>query len=134
MFVNPKLCIWGLILLGGLTGAVNYYDRPNRVALHREFAVRRINEILGDSTKRYRPYGAKILIKDSETAINIAEPLLFGAFGEEKIHHERPYGVFQIGEYWFLSGSLRGRYDRGGGFEIIIDSRDARVISLGHYK
>jgi hypothetical protein len=95
-----------------------------------------MNEVLADSTPRpwNRGENELILIKTKEDAISVAEPILFGIYGREKILRERPYGVHKFDNYWYVSGSLPRLYTFGGGFEIILDSRDARVLSVTHYK
>lgn len=73
-----------------------------------------------------------VIIKDSITAIAVAEPILFGIYGKEDIIDEKPYKIFHIDTYWILEGTLHD--DMGGVFLIIIDERDARIIKLIHGK
>lgn len=73
------------------------------------------------------------LIPDKETATRFAEVILFKTFGEDKIKDERPYEIYRIDGYWILSGTIPVGYD-GGGFEIIFQSTDGKVISLKHYR
>lgn len=136
MKVNYKLYISGLVLIIGLTVTVNYYKTPRRVGLSKEFAEERVKEVVMDTSWRSwaKREQSRILITTKEAAIKIAEPILFEIYGKEQILSERPYGVHKINDYWFISGSLPRRYDFGGGFEIILDSRDARVMSITHYK
>lgn len=73
------------------------------------------------------------LIKDKQTAINIAEAILFSVYGKANILKQRPYQVYQIEQYWVLSGTLaEGKH--GGVFEIALDGKDARVVGLTHGK
>lgn len=73
------------------------------------------------------------LIGDKETAIAIAEPILFKAYGKDHILGEKPYNAILYNGYWILSGSLPEGY-KGGTFLIVLSAKDARVISLTHYK
>lgn len=132
---NYKLYTSGLIFLIGLTVTVYYYKTPRDVGLPAEFAEKRVKEVLLDTNRTNWAKFAqdRILITTKEAAIKIAEPILFEIYGKEQILNERPYGVYKIGDYWFLSGSLPRLYD-GGGFEIILDSRSAMVMSITHYK
>ena len=75
----------------------------------------------------------RILIKDSNTAVNIAEPILFSVYGKDDIIFERPYDIFFINKYWIISGTLPIDYN-GGTFLIIMDSRNCKIISLEHGK
>ncbi|MFZ2783710.1 MAG: NTF2 fold immunity protein [Sediminibacterium sp.] len=73
------------------------------------------------------------LIKDSATAVAIAEPILFNAFGRSEILNERPYEVYLIDGYWYLSGTIPKGW-KGGGFEIIFSAKDGQIKRLTHYK
>lgn len=135
MRVNYKVYILGLIVIAVLTVMVNHYRTPWDIGLSEDFARKRVQEILMDTSKRpWIDKNGVILIKTKEAAISIAEPILFEIYGGEQILTERPYGVHKIDDYWFISGSLPRYYTFGGGFEIILDSRDGKVMSLTHYK
>ena len=73
------------------------------------------------------------VISDKETAIAVAESILFKIYGKEKIMSEKPYNVSHVDGYWLLNGSLPEGY-MGGTFFIILSSKDGRVIKLTHYK
>lgn len=75
----------------------------------------------------------RILIKDSNTAINIAEPILFSIYGKDDIIFQRPYDIFLINKYWIISGTLPIQ-TLGGTFLIIMDSRNCRILTLEHGK
>ena len=101
-----------------------------RTFLGREVARQQLKEVLALRTK---PFARENLIKDSATAVAIAEPILFNTYGREEILDQRPYEVYLIDSLWYLMGTIPDGY-KGGGFEIIINSTDARVMSLRHYK
>ena len=71
------------------------------------------------------------IIQDSATAIEVAEPLLFSVFSKEKIEAQRPYAVCLLDGYWIISGTLPLQM-RGGAFLIIMDSRNAQVVTIKH--
>ncbi|KGO91952.1 NTF2 fold immunity protein [Flavobacterium subsaxonicum] len=73
------------------------------------------------------------IIKDSLTAVAVAEPILFGFYGKQNITKQKPYEVYHIDNYWVLSGTLPEEYI-GGTFVIIIDDRNSEVIRITHYK
>jgi hypothetical protein len=73
------------------------------------------------------------LINNKETAIAVAEPLLFKFYGKDNIISERPYELYLIDGYWFITGTLPKGQD-GVVFEIIINSRNGQVIKLIHGK
>ena len=78
------------------------------------------------------------VLPDSETAISVAEPILFKIYGKKQITGEKPYNVNLIDGYWVLSGSLPSPKSdeevEGGTFLIILSSKDGRVIKLEHGK
>ncbi len=72
------------------------------------------------------------LIK-SETAVSIAESILFQIYGKEKILDEKPYKIFHIDNYWLIEGTLKKDY-LGGVFQIIIDDRTGEIKRITHGK
>jgi hypothetical protein len=73
------------------------------------------------------------VIPDKQTAIAVAEPILFKIYGKGHILGEKPYNVSFLDGYWLLSGSLPEGY-KGGTFLIILSEKDGRVIKLTHGK
>ena len=77
------------------------------------------------------------VIPDKETAVAVAEPILFKIYGKDHILSERPYIVHSVDGYWILGGTLTvpsGEDVVGGTFLIILSAKDGRVIKLTHYK
>jgi hypothetical protein len=75
----------------------------------------------------------KRVINDKKTAIAVAESILFKIYGKEQIISERPYEVYLINGYWILNGTIP-EGSVGGGFIIVLYSKDSRIIRLSHYK
>lgn len=73
------------------------------------------------------------LIKDKETAIDIAEPILMNLYGKATVADEKPYECYLIDGYWFLRGTLP-RNHTGEVFEMIMSAKDARIIKMTHGK
>jgi hypothetical protein len=80
-----------------------------------------------------QPHG---LVPDKESAIKIAEAVLFPIYGESQIKSERPYEVALLDGFWHIKGSLTpppsGECMFGGTFYITISQWDGRVIEIGH--
>lgn len=85
------------------------------------------------------------LVKNEETAVQLAEILLFQVYGEDKIKSQRPYEVKLVkNNIWIITGSLNenifqkllyGNFPKfGGTFEVKIDAKNAQVIYITHYK
>ncbi len=75
----------------------------------------------------------RVIIKDSLTAINIVEPILFSIYGKDNIIQQRPYKVYFNDHQWIVRGTLP-EARKGGTFLIIIDARDCKVIRITHGK
>ena len=73
------------------------------------------------------------LISDKETAISVAEAILFKFYGKENIIAERPYEIYLIAGYWYIGGTPPEN-SNSGTFEIIFSSQNGRVIKLIHGK
>jgi hypothetical protein len=99
--------------------------------LGEENARKQVNDCLKG---KGQPFTWDTLIKTPATAIAIAEPILFDVFGKEQILKEKPYEVYLMEGYWYISGTLPNSYNEGGAFEIIFSAKDGRIIRLTHYK
>jgi len=95
-----------------------------------------IKDALNDKT--YKQVLVDKVIPDRETAISVAEPILFKVYGKDHIVGEKPYNVHLIDGYWLISGTLPAALPDedvvGGTFLIIFSSKDGRVIKLMHGK
>ena len=89
-----------------------------------------VHTILKD--KSNKPF-YHVLIKDKETAIAVAEPILFSFYGKKQIIGERPYKIVLTDGYWYMEGTLPAGM-LGGTFVIITRAKDGQVVFLYHYK
>lgn len=80
------------------------------------------NEILPDK-----------VIPDSQTAVNVAENILFKTYGKENIIKQRPYDLNFIDGYYIINGTFQ-EPTIGGNFLIILNSKDGKIIKLIHGK
>ncbi len=71
------------------------------------------------------------LVPDKETAIKIAEVILFRLYGEEDIVTQRPYKVKQEDDIWWISGTLKEN-ELGSAFNIAISKQTGAVLHLEH--
>jgi hypothetical protein len=69
------------------------------------------------------------LVPDKETAIKIAEAVLFRLYGEDSIKGQRPYVVREADYIWWISGTLpKGNF--GQVFNIGISKHTAAILRL----
>ncbi len=108
-------------------------SKPDRLILGRKIAEQELKSALSDKSQPNVVNNKGKIIKDSLTAINIAEQILFGIYGKEQIREELPYETYFIDNYWVISGTLPKDY-LGGTFLIILDARDCRVLRIIHGK
>lgn len=107
--------------------------RNDRAIIGRSGAEQELKSTLADMSKDNFLEGKRIIIKDSVTAISVAEPILFSIYGKDNIIKQRPYETFLIDKYWIINGTLPIDY-LGGTFLIIIDSQDSKIIKIFHGK
>jgi hypothetical protein len=107
--------------------------KNDRTILGKTYAEQELKFALTDKSQENFVDGKRIIIKDSVTAISIAEPIIFSIYGKDNIIEQRPYETFLIDKYWIISGTLPKDY-KGGTFLIIIDSRDSRIVKITHGK
>ena len=107
--------------------------KVDRTILGKEYAEQELKSSLTDKSQHNVIDNKTVIIKDSLTAINIAEPILFGIYGKDNIIKQQPYEIYFIDNYWVIGGTLPKGY-LGGTFLIIIDSRDCKLIRITHGK
>jgi len=78
--------------------------------------------------------GSELILKDSTTAIEVAEVILFNIYGKKNIIKQRPYTILPVQDkYWVMEGSLP-KNTKGGVFFIILDARNSKVLKVKHGK
>ncbi|MFV0537571.1 MAG: YbbC/YhhH family protein [Dysgonomonas sp.] len=110
----------------------NKQDNTERLVLGKEHAEKELKESLSDSSL-HNVVGTRVLIDKEESAIKIAEAILFPIYTEKNITRQRPYETYLINNYWVINGTLPKGY-KGGIFLIILDARDGKVIRITHDK
>ena len=103
----------------------------DRIVLGIDHAKQELKQALQDKGHNV-VNGKEIIIKDTVTAIGVAEPILFGIYTKENIIKQRPYEIHHIDNYWIINGILK--YDAGGTFLCIIDDRTGTILRITHSK
>ncbi|MFT3705542.1 MAG: NTF2 fold immunity protein [Agriterribacter sp.] len=104
-----------------------------RIILGKSYAEQALKSVLAHKPQHNVIDNKTIIIKDSVTAVNIAEPILFCIYGKDNITRQRPYEVYFIDNYWVIMGTIPEMF-LGGTFLIILDARDCRIIRITHGK
>jgi hypothetical protein len=105
--------------------------KTDRTKLGVEYAKSELKEALLNKTEKQ--ILVEKVITDKETAVIIAETILFKIYGKDNIIKQRPYEINQIDNYWVLNGTLP-RNMLGGTFLIILNSTNGQIIKLTHGK
>ena len=77
------------------------------------------------------------LLADSITAVNVAIPILTSLYGKEEIEKWKPFEVYLISNYWFISGTKKKKQlpkgvvmTGGDPFIIILDAFNSKVLYM----
>src|SRR5689334_21213536 len=100
----------------------------NRGTIGEDSARQSVRSIIGEGVDKLP---VDTLIKDKETAIDIAEMFLFKLYGKATITSERPYECYIVDGYWFLRGTLPKNFT-GDVFEVIMSAKDGRIFKISH--
>ena len=119
-----------LFILAALIVPITFWGQnfKNRNVVGQDSAKQSIKNILGDSTYKLP---SDTLIRDKETAISIAEIILFKIYSKALITSEKPYECYLIDGYWFLRGTLPKNFT-GDVFEVIMRAKDGSIVKMTH--
>lgn len=116
-----------------MTFWINAFSQNGKRILGKNYAEKELKLTLENKPQHNIVDNKRLIIKDSITAINIAEQILFDIYGKEQIESEKPYEIYLIQNYWTISGTLT-QNSKGGTFLIIIDARNCEVLKITHGK
>ncbi|WP_157844475.1 MULTISPECIES: NTF2 fold immunity protein [unclassified Chryseobacterium] len=108
-------------------------NKSERLILGKSYAQQELKSALTDKEQHNVIDNKSVIIKDSLTAINTAEAILFSIYGKDNITKQRPYETYLIDNHWVISGTLPKGY-LGGTFLIIINAFDNKIIKITHGK
>jgi hypothetical protein len=112
---------------------INSYTQNTRIVLGEKYAKEELDEALAKKGV-YNVIGQDgLIIKNGNSAVKIAESILFDIFGKSNIEEQKPYEKYLINNYWVVLGTLSKR-SKGGTFLIIIDAKNAEVLKISHGK
>ena len=119
-----------ILILAAVILPLSFFGQnyKNRTVIGEDSAKQTIKNILNDGGYKSSP---DTLIRDKETAISIAEIMLFKSYGKATISTERPYECYLVDGYWFLRGTLPKNFT-GDVFEMIMSAKDGRIIKMTH--
>lgn len=107
--------------------------KDDRIILGKSYAQKELKSSLVDKKQHNLIDYKSIIIKDSLTAINMVEPILFSIYGKSNIIKQKPYETYLIDNYWIITGTLPKDY-MGGTFLIIINAFDGKILKITHGK
>lgn len=121
------------LLIIFLSFTINSFAQNNRTYLGEKYAKEELDAVLAKKLGHNVVDNKDLIIKESNTAIKIAEAILFEIYGKENIESQKPFKEYLIKNYWVISGTLP-EGSLGGTFLIIIDAKNAQVLKITHGK
>ena len=131
-FIERRI-VAGILCIATISPSCHGQATSGHLKIGRQNAESELKKALGDNSSNNIINDREVIIKDSLTATNIAEPILFGIYGKTQIIDQRPYEVYHINHYWILNGTLP-KTMVGGTFLIILDDRNCKVLKVIHGK
>jgi hypothetical protein len=129
--INVRMLFFFVLLIFILSACEQTKSKPT--ILGKSYAQQELKLAFTNKEQQNVIDNKSVIIKDSVTAISVAEPILFGLYGKDNIVNQRPYEIYRIDNYWVISGTL-SKYQLGGTFLIIINAKDSRVVKITHGK
>ena len=102
-----------------------------RLTFGKDHAQKQLNIALSSEAQHNIINNIDIIIKDSSTAIQIVEPILFSIYKKKNIESQKPYEIYLIDYHWIISGTLPEGW-LGGTFLIILDARNVSILKITH--
>jgi hypothetical protein len=112
---------------------INSLAQNNRIVLGEKYAKEELDNALVKKDRYNLIDQNELIIKSGDSAIKIAESILFDIFGKSNIEEQKPYENYLINNYWVVLGTLP-KGSKGGTFLIIIDAKTAQVLKITHGK
>ncbi|WP_310558968.1 hypothetical protein [Flavobacterium sp.] len=78
---------------------INSFAQNNRTHLGEKYAIEELNAVLKEKPENIIIDYNELIVKNSSTAIKIAEAILFDVFGKVNIEEQRPYEKYLIKNY-----------------------------------
>ena len=124
-----------ILIISSLIFSITVYSQTKQkhIIVGRQYAENVLKEALLHTSQNGFPKSKSCIIKDSSSAIAIAEPILFKTYSKPDIKSERPYEIYHIDHYWVLMGTLPKEM-KGGTFLIILNDKNAQIIVMAHGK
>jgi len=111
----------------------NCQTKEDGVFMGKKFAEDELDLALSKNRQHNVLDSGENIVKNSETAIKIVEPILYEIYGKKQIESEKPYEIYFIKNYWIIQGTLPEK-SKGGTFIIIINAKDSQVLKVSHGK
>jgi hypothetical protein len=129
--INVRMLFFFVLLIFILSACEQTKSKPT--ILGKSYAQQELKLAFTNKEQQNVIDNKSVIIKESVTAILVAEPILFGLYGKDNIVNQRPYEIYLTDNYWVISVTL-SKYQLGGTFLIIINAKDSRVVKITHGK
>jgi hypothetical protein len=126
-------CIFVSTLLLFLTITISGQTNNERITLGKSYAKKQLMSALAGEKQHNVIDNQVLILKDSMTAVSVAEPILFSIYGKDNVIQQRPYEIYLVDNYWIILGTLPER-TLGGTFLIILNAKNSETLRITHGK
>src|SRR5690606_23636321 len=99
-----------ILLLLAIINTSCAQEKNDRLILGEKYAKEVLEETLKNNNGHNIVDNKTTIIKNNETAIKIAETILFEIYGQNNIVKQKPYEIYNIKNYYVISGTLPHNY------------------------
>jgi hypothetical protein len=128
-----------LVFISTISNGQNFSDRDTLGPIFAKNFVSRFPN--ADDSTRYFYKNTRhkhlCLLADSSTVLKVAMPILTKAYGKVEIDKWKPFEIYFISNYWFISGTNKKRQlpkgvtvTGGDPFIMVIDGYNSKVIYM----
>lgn len=108
-------------------------SKSERIILGEKYAKSELEKTLNPKNQHNVIDNKSLIITNKETAVKIAETILFEIYGKKNIENQKPYEIYKFENFYVILGTLP-KNSVGGSFIIIIDGTNSKILKISHGK
>lgn len=108
-------------------------SKSERIILGEKYAKSELEKTLNPKNEHNVIDNKSLIITNKETAVKIAETILFEIYGKKNIENQKPYEIYKFENFYVILGTLP-KNSVGGTFIIIIDGTNSKILKISHGK
>lgn len=108
-------------------------SKSERIILGEKYAKSELEKTLNPKNEHNVIDNKSLIITNKETAVKIAETILFEIYGKKNIENQKPYEIYKFENFYVILGTIP-KNSVGGTFIIIIDGTNSKILKISHGK